>query len=232
MLLIRDPSSSLHYVLRVFFTKTRESCCYIYFSFSFPWYIVLSFTQSCCLFVRYSMCAICLPTVAEQLIAQHNAIKMLYSRVKLVLAYIQAVEKGQKVHWNVYLSGKRSENKLKCIFEWKKVRKYTEMYIWVEKGQEVHWNVYLSGKRSENTPLMFIWVEKGQKVHCNVYLSGKRSECTLKCIFEWKKVRKYTLMYISVGKGQKIQFNVYLSGKRSENTLKCLFEWKKVRKYT
>ena len=32
--------------------------------------------------------------VAEQLIAQHSAIKMLYSRVKLILEYIKAVEAG------------------------------------------------------------------------------------------------------------------------------------------
>ncbi|XP_058825519.1 COP9 signalosome complex subunit 6 [Topomyia yanbarensis] len=34
-------------------------------------------------------------TVAEHLLAQHNAIKMLHSRVKIVLAYIKAVESGQ-----------------------------------------------------------------------------------------------------------------------------------------
>jgi COP9 signalosome complex subunit 6 len=33
-------------------------------------------------------------TVAEHLIAQHNAIKMLHSRVLLVLKYIQAVDAG------------------------------------------------------------------------------------------------------------------------------------------
>ncbi|XP_055594080.1 COP9 signalosome complex subunit 6 [Uranotaenia lowii] len=33
--------------------------------------------------------------VAEHLMAQHNAIKMLHSRVKIVLAYIRAVESGQ-----------------------------------------------------------------------------------------------------------------------------------------
>ncbi|XP_052772791.1 COP9 signalosome complex subunit 6-like [Mya arenaria] len=33
-------------------------------------------------------------SVAEQLIAQHNAIKMLFSRVKLILEYIKAVEAG------------------------------------------------------------------------------------------------------------------------------------------
>lgn len=32
--------------------------------------------------------------MAEHLIAQHSAIKMLHSRVKLILAYIQSVEKG------------------------------------------------------------------------------------------------------------------------------------------
>lgn len=33
--------------------------------------------------------------VAEHLIAQHSAIKMLHSRVKLVLRYVQAVESGE-----------------------------------------------------------------------------------------------------------------------------------------
>lgn len=33
--------------------------------------------------------------VAEHLIAQHSAIKMLHSRVKLVLDYIKAVESGK-----------------------------------------------------------------------------------------------------------------------------------------
>lgn len=32
--------------------------------------------------------------VAEHLIAQHSAIKMLHSRVKLILAYIKAIEGG------------------------------------------------------------------------------------------------------------------------------------------
>lgn len=34
-------------------------------------------------------------TVAEHLLAQHSAIKMLHSRIKIVLAYIKAVESGQ-----------------------------------------------------------------------------------------------------------------------------------------
>lgn len=33
--------------------------------------------------------------VAEHLMAQHSAIKMLHSRVKLVLRYVQAVESGE-----------------------------------------------------------------------------------------------------------------------------------------
>lgn len=32
--------------------------------------------------------------VAEHLIAQHSAIKMLHSRVKLILAYIKSIENG------------------------------------------------------------------------------------------------------------------------------------------
>ena len=36
--------------------------------------------------------------VAEQLIAQHSAIKMLHSRVKLILEYIKAVESGRLIH--------------------------------------------------------------------------------------------------------------------------------------
>ena len=34
-------------------------------------------------------------TVAEHLTAQHSAIKMLHSRVKLVLRYVQAVQSGE-----------------------------------------------------------------------------------------------------------------------------------------
>lgn len=34
-------------------------------------------------------------TVAEHLTAQHSAIKMLHSRVKLVLKYVQAVQSGE-----------------------------------------------------------------------------------------------------------------------------------------
>lgn len=33
-------------------------------------------------------------SVAEHMIAQHSAIKMLHSRVKLILAYIKAIESG------------------------------------------------------------------------------------------------------------------------------------------
>ena len=36
-------------------------------------------------------------SVAEQLIAQHSAIKMLHSRVKLILEYIKAVESGRLI---------------------------------------------------------------------------------------------------------------------------------------
>ena len=39
-------------------------------------------------------------SVAEQLVAQHNAIKMLYSRVKLILEYIKAVEAGSTLLYN------------------------------------------------------------------------------------------------------------------------------------
>lgn len=34
-------------------------------------------------------------TVAEHLTAQHSAIKMLHSRVKLVLRYVEAVQSGE-----------------------------------------------------------------------------------------------------------------------------------------
>lgn len=34
-------------------------------------------------------------TVAEHLIAQHSAIKMLHSRVKIILEYVKAVETGE-----------------------------------------------------------------------------------------------------------------------------------------
>jgi COP9 signalosome complex subunit 6 len=40
-------------------------------------------------------------TVAEQLIAQHSAIKMLHSRVKLILEYIRAVEAGMSIVYNI-----------------------------------------------------------------------------------------------------------------------------------
>lgn len=35
------------------------------------------------------------PAVAEHLIAQHSAIKMLHSRVKLILEYVKASEAGR-----------------------------------------------------------------------------------------------------------------------------------------
>lgn len=34
--------------------------------------------------------------VAEHLIAQHSAIKMLHSRVKIILEYVKAVESGER----------------------------------------------------------------------------------------------------------------------------------------
>lgn len=34
--------------------------------------------------------------VAEHLIAQHSAIKMLHSRVKIILEYVKAVEAGER----------------------------------------------------------------------------------------------------------------------------------------
>lgn len=40
--------------------------------------------------------------VAEHLIAQHSAIKMLHSRVKIILEYVKAVEAGERAaeHFN------------------------------------------------------------------------------------------------------------------------------------
>lgn len=35
--------------------------------------------------------------VAEHLIAQHSAIKMLHSRVKIILEYVKAVETGERL---------------------------------------------------------------------------------------------------------------------------------------
>lgn len=35
--------------------------------------------------------------VAEHLIAQHSAIKMLHSRVKIILEYVKAVEAGERM---------------------------------------------------------------------------------------------------------------------------------------
>lgn len=39
---------------------------------------------------------LCPPLVAEHLIAQHSAIKMLHSRVKIILEYVKAVEAGKR----------------------------------------------------------------------------------------------------------------------------------------
>ena len=41
----------------------------------------------------------CLLLVAEHLIAQHSAIKMLHSRVKLILEYVKASEAGESMLW-------------------------------------------------------------------------------------------------------------------------------------
>lgn len=43
----------------------------------------------------FSLILIIIFSVAEHLMAQHSAIKMLYSRVKLILMYLRAVEKGE-----------------------------------------------------------------------------------------------------------------------------------------
>ena len=40
-------------------------------------------------------------SVAEQLIAQHSAIKMLHNRVKLILDYIKAVESGEVIYMRI-----------------------------------------------------------------------------------------------------------------------------------
>lgn len=48
---------------------------------------------------RSSLCSL---SVAEHLIAQHSAIKMLHSRVKIILEYVKAVEAGERMsgHFN------------------------------------------------------------------------------------------------------------------------------------
>ena len=35
------------------------------------------------------------PQLAEHLVAQHSSIKMLHNRIKVILAYIQAAQKGE-----------------------------------------------------------------------------------------------------------------------------------------
>lgn len=45
-------------------------------------------------------------TVAEHLIAQHSAIKMLHSRVKIILEYVKAVETGERTG-RTFLIGQR-----------------------------------------------------------------------------------------------------------------------------
>lgn len=40
--------------------------------------------------------SLCFVLVAEHLIAQHSAIKMLHSRVKIILEYVKAVEAGER----------------------------------------------------------------------------------------------------------------------------------------
>lgn len=47
--------------------------------------------------------------VAEHLIAQHSAIKMLHSRVKIILEYVKAVESGERKHFNDDVKAKNVE---------------------------------------------------------------------------------------------------------------------------
>ena len=49
------------------------------------------------MFLSFNSDIIVFFAVAEQLIAQHSAIKMLHSRVKLILEYIKAVESGRLI---------------------------------------------------------------------------------------------------------------------------------------
>lgn len=46
--------------------------------------------------VLTSIFSLCSLLVAEHLIAQHSAIKMLHSRVKIILEYVKAVEAGER----------------------------------------------------------------------------------------------------------------------------------------
>ena len=50
-----------------------------------------------CAFVYPIGCLFLLFVVAEHLTAQHSAIKMLHTRVKIILNYIKAVENGLKL---------------------------------------------------------------------------------------------------------------------------------------
>lgn len=47
--------------------------------------------------------------VAEHLIAQHSAIKMLHSRVKIILEYVKAVEAGERMRGS-FNDGVRAKN--------------------------------------------------------------------------------------------------------------------------
>lgn len=46
-------------------------------------------------FMKIVVCVCVWSSVAEHLIAQHSAIKMLHSRVKVILEYVKAVQAGE-----------------------------------------------------------------------------------------------------------------------------------------
>jgi hypothetical protein len=52
------------------------------------------------------------PAVAEHLIAQHSAIKMLHSRVKLILEYVKASEAGRRgaCHFETFFLSWKSDS--------------------------------------------------------------------------------------------------------------------------
>lgn len=52
-------------------------------------------------FFKHPLSIVCLfCSVAEHLIAQHSAIKMLHSRVKVILEYVKAVEAGERTAYS------------------------------------------------------------------------------------------------------------------------------------
>ena len=94
----------------------------------------------CCLFnfsgAKHLHCVVFAVSVAEHLQVQHSAIKMLHSRIKLILQYISAVEKGELL----YLFCLRIFG---CFF-W---IRYAMISVWLAMESSVHpWFSFLSSQ--------------------------------------------------------------------------------------